>query len=225
MRPALPCGPPTCPLSCSVPLSLAALLLGTPLLFAACTSPDAPAADPATVSPTTDASGDVGGPGACNLDVLSFEAAAGDDAAGNRSVNVTARNLGAGTCLLRGFPTIALLGADGDPLSLETEPSTGTYFLPEQAVQPVLVPPSATAFFQIAYRSAATSGETLPDRHAPRRRHRDHQSRPERHAGEHRRSDGAVRRGRARERVPRGHVHAHADRGGHAGAGIVDGRT
>ena len=141
---------------------LAALLLGTPLLVAACASPDAPAADPATVPATADASGDVGGPGACDLDVLSFEAAAGDDAAGNRSVNVTARNLGAGTCLLRGFPTIALLGADGDPLSLETEPSTGTYFLPEQAVQPVLVPPSATAFFQIAYRSAATSGETCP---------------------------------------------------------------
>ena len=130
------------------------------LLLAACAEPDAPAPGPA--APADTRPDDLGGPAACTLDVLAFEAAPGDAAAGNASLNVTARNLGAGTCLLRGFPTIALLGADGDPLSLETDPSTGTYFLPEQAVQPVLVPPSGTAFFQIAYRSAATSGEACP---------------------------------------------------------------
>ena len=141
------------------PASFAALLL-----LAGCTSPDAPQpdGDAASASAPADAPGDLGGPGACHLDVLSFDAAPGDAAAGNGSVNVTVRNLGAGTCLLRGFPTVALLGADGDPLDVETESSTGTYFLQEQTVQPVLVPPSATAFFQLAYRSAPTDGETCP---------------------------------------------------------------
>lgn len=138
---------------------LATLIAGSALGLAACTSPDAPAPQPDNPSATAP-DDDLGGPGVCDLDVLSFEATPGDAVAGNRSVNVTARNLGASTCLLRGFPTVALLGADGEAVTLSTEPSTGTYFLPEQAVQPVLLPPSATAFFQIAYRSAATSGES-----------------------------------------------------------------
>jgi hypothetical protein len=140
-------------------LPFAALLAGLALGLAACTSPDSPSPQPESPSATAPAD-DPGGPGICDLDMLSFEAAPGDAAAGNRSVNVTARNLGASTCLLRGFPTVAMLRADGEAVRLNAEASTGTYFLQEQTVQPVLVPPSATAFFQIAYRSAATSGES-----------------------------------------------------------------
>ena len=140
--------------------SLLLAFVSASLALTACTSPETPQPDTDDTPAGAAVASDPGGPGYCDLDVLGFEAAPGSAAAGNQSVNVTARNLGASTCLLRGFPTVALLGTDGTPADLDTELSTGTYFLPEQSVQPVLVPPSGTAFFQIAYRSAATAGES-----------------------------------------------------------------
>lgn len=96
----------------------------------------------------------------CKGPQLKLGLAGGDAGAGNRVTVLGVQNVGAQTCSLTGYPTVALQDAQGRPLAaVRTEQNPGGYFRAGQPIAPVELAPQGQAFFDLAWTAVPNESQ------------------------------------------------------------------
>lgn len=127
----------------------------------------APAVPATPGGPATAASAEPGQPAdtPCRTSSLSLRVASEEAAAGSRYQTLALTNAGRAACTLTGYPSVSLIGPNGQPRSpLRILQDPGPYYGTAGAIAPVRLAPDASAYFDVITTAVAgeVPGETEP---------------------------------------------------------------
>jgi hypothetical protein len=111
--------------------------------IAACT-----ANNPASEEPVgaTDAE-----PSICQTEQLVLKEVTDDAGAGNQALILSLINESNTPCQVEGYPTVQFLASNQEPLNLDTDETTQTYFLSTSPAQAIMLQPTDEAHFEVAF--------------------------------------------------------------------------
>jgi len=90
-------------------------------------------------------------PSVCQTQQLSLKEVTDDAGAGNQALILSLINESDTPCQIEGYPTVQFLASNQDPLNLDTDETTQTYFLNASPAQAVMLQPTDQAHFEVAF--------------------------------------------------------------------------